>query len=535
MERNSFWYVTTVLSLFGTLSAAQAQAYKYPYGTEGSPVLDKTYEQRTRDELRDFLDPNQNALKLALFAMGPEGHRLLIESFEATRIDKQTGSTSDSGGTTSLASKGAVPAILGLAVENGALARTTEETVATYRGNALGIARLIAGADQYPYCSVLDSCPATRLLGGLSFHVAFDASRGDTTSMPPTNNEAVLTGDKRQISGWGIRYSFDRRKKLLDRAYSKRLTATQTFIKRYFEISAKPEANRTEEEKKLIDDHKEFFARAGEATKAVADLIGILGNPDNDRYLHSWYEKYIDMLRSADAVTERQLKQILAEAAEELIEIARELDPTFDDKVESLLMVTGAYFGERDKAYEEARPAINFAFEYVNARPMDQPSQSTFRSIVSSQPGAKTQISLNAAFTFYSSKPPEGSVGRWRDAQVALQVDRRLGVISKSVLADLSGGYYYQYMADNALLELGSEMLAPGTTIPLPGEASVLLGTKGHIHIGQIKLSFSLKDTGVQFPIALTFASRTELIDANEVRGNFGITFDLDRLLLGKK
>ena len=51
-----------------------------------------------------------------------------------------------------------------------------------------------------------------------------------------------------------------------------------------------------------------------------------------------------------------------------------------------------------------------------------------------------------------------------------------------------------------------------------------------HIGKGQAKIKIPIAD-GIDLPISLTFANRTELIDEKEVRGQFGFTFDLSRLV----
>jgi hypothetical protein len=55
----------------------------------------------------------------------------LTAQAENARNDKQTGSGSSSSGSTALVTKGAVPAIFGFAVENGALTRTDSGTTVT--------------------------------------------------------------------------------------------------------------------------------------------------------------------------------------------------------------------------------------------------------------------------------------------------------------------------------------------------------------------------------------------------------------------
>jgi hypothetical protein len=47
----------------------------------------------------------------------------------------------------------------------------------------------------------------------------------------------------------------------------------------------------------------------------------------------------------------------------------------------------------------------------------------------------------------------------------------------------------------------------------------------------QAKLTIPLWTTGIQFPISVTVANRTELIKEKEVRGQFGFTFDFSKLV----
>ena len=57
---------------------------------------------------------------------------------------------------------------------------------------------------------------------------------------------------------------------------------------------------------------------------------------------------------------------------------------------------------------------------------------------------------------------------------------------------------------------------------------------RGNLGVFQAKISIPVKDSGVKIPISFTYATRTELIKGKDVRGNIGITFDLDSLLAKK-
>ena len=66
---------------------------------------------------------------------------------EDARTDKQVGAPASAGGSTSLVSKGSVPAILAFAVENGALTQFASATTVTLRGNLVGWLDLLKNQD----------------------------------------------------------------------------------------------------------------------------------------------------------------------------------------------------------------------------------------------------------------------------------------------------------------------------------------------------------------------------------------------------
>ena len=60
------------------------------------------------------------------------------------------------------------------------------------------------------------------------------------------------------------------------------------------------------------------------------------------------------------------------------------------------------------------------------------------------------------------------------------------------------------------------------------------IAPEGHLILGQAKLTVPLS-AGVRIPLSVTFANRTELIEEEDVRANFGITFNLDAVVAAVK
>ncbi|HVR08169.1 MAG TPA: hypothetical protein VMW75_08980 [Thermoanaerobaculia bacterium] len=497
-----------VLMLLIPAATGQAQptAAGLPYGDLSVPnalehILAGT---ATLEERRQFLAVSgRNVERLALLAAGATGYNIMLKAVEDARLDKQPGATPSSEGTTSLVSKGAVTQILGLAVEQGALTRSDDKSVATFRGDALSVSRLVVGAQQLPYCSVFASgCPVQSALQNLTFSLSFDTAGSQNSSSAGAggSNNGVLRGTGQEFSGWTLRYDFNVRRKI----------PAGDFIA---QVQSLPSADK--------------YAQAAAALLAP---LGSGGFADYDQ----WVESYAGQLASPAARTMRGLASILTNAGADLVAIARAHVPDLDKKAAGLLTEMGTYFGNRDRAFETLVNRVTCSAEYDSEQPLNEPRQSTGRLIVSARldPAGKHQLTFNSAGTWYDQAPPGGAVRRFRDAQAALQLD--VGLISDGspVGVSMSAGFYFQWMADNALLTIPSGNLAPGTSISLPGDASVLLATKGTIAIGQIGLTLNFKN-GIKAPIGISYANRTDLLTASTVRGHFGLSYDLDSLFAG--
>ena len=57
----------------------------------------------------------------------------------------------------------------------------------------------------------------------------------------------------------------------------------------------------------------------------------------------------------------------------------------------------------------------------------------------------------------------------------------------------------------------------------------------GHIGVFQSKLEFPTANNAMRIPLSFTYSNRTELINESDVRGQIGISFNLDALFVDKK
>ncbi|WP_155121351.1 hypothetical protein [Bryobacter aggregatus] len=185
-----------------------------------------------------------------------------------------------------------------------------------------------------------------------------------------------------------------------------------------------------------------------------------------------------------------------------------------------------------------------FTVEYTHASPLNQSPTSNVRLIGDFKFGKhrnsndelidsgdyQNLLTFNLALTLYEKVPRGLRVGQLRDAQAALQYDRKLGPANWLNRPVFSLAGYYQYQINNAILEFDKSTFAPGTDIPLPRPADEVLNSSGHIGIFQAKLTLRLSET-VSIPLAVSWSNRTELLKASAVRGQFGISIDLNKLL----
>lgn len=92
-------------------------------------------------------------------------------------------------------------------------------------------------------------------------------------------------------------------------------------------------------------------------------------------------------------------------------------------------------------------------------------------------------------------------------------------------------------LAMESNFQLNPERTIAGSNSPImfstSGEAKWLSGSKPN-YTGQLKLTIPLFD-GISLPISLSVANRSELIQEKTVKGRFGFTFDLTKLMMRPK
>jgi hypothetical protein len=228
-----------------------------------------------------------------------------------------------------------------------------------------------------------------------------------------------------------------------------------------------------------------------------------------DPPLQQWYES---LEKAVAAATPDQVEATLREGLDQMP--FGDLSEQTVNETDRLNTRLQGYLGMREDILEKVAKGGIVTFEYTNNRAGDAPDLSNLRLIAETGFGGRVDLTANASLTLFNRRPNVMSAGRVRDFQLAGQIDVRLGEVRDAGIVVLSFAGRYERLLKDASSPMGD----------------VITGTKGDIAFGQMKLTIPVKGSGVRIPISVTFANRDELNKESFVRGNFGVTFDLDSI-----
>lgn len=418
-----------------------------------------------------------------------ESYAAFVSEAQEIRTDQQMGAGPSSSGTTSLVSKGGIPYLFGLAVENGAATQSQSDTTITFRVNPAGVLDILGNKGFITGFRNDQNDPFLKFLGKTSLGFSFDTSRG--------NQPGVFTGDKQQLSAFSARVQFVNERDPRQKKYE------------------------ADWERFVADEGVKLAQQVWKTTTAVIDLGGNR-RAFSDPALQAWLNQMNENLGSARANASGTKEQKINAIANAIREQS-DLVPVKLVSPESLAALTN--FAEQDKAYIEAKNRLFdkiakgkvFTLEYTNNREVSAPDTSNFNFIAATGSGARVDLTANGSLTFFNKRPvpltPTGPhVNRVRDFQFAGQIDVPFKV-GDGQLDFWFSGRYERLLSDASTFA--------GTIMP---------GTKGDIAVGQFGLNLPIKSLGIKFPVSFTFANRTELVKEKEIRGNFGFTFNWDTL-----
>jgi len=481
---------------------------------------------RTRGIVRQWVEQKAKDAKLnvallideSIFIddLKPEDLDQALQQAERTRrrraFNRQLGESAAGGGATSLVARTGAPDLFSAALENGALARDREGTVTTLRFNAYGVSRLFQPGRA---CPIVDSsCDGSqeRLLRGLTGSLSLDNSKPDTpipvSTQPTLTPLHSLLGQGGRISSAGLRYEWLRRHVPTSKAEIEEWKKAVVLKEEPADLALELEKLSKKIDSKTVVPLKQLQDAVKEEFNA--------GGTDLEARLLLRYQRILKTLRdSLGSSNDAELRAYHVKLSD------------YDEAIAAAL---------RNIVF---KPALTV--EYHHLKPTNQAPVSNFRLVLDKTflgalrtgervETAQAALTFNLAMTVYERIPTGLNSSRWRDVQAGLQFDRQLGPERWESRPTLSLAGYYQYMKENAILEFDQQSQTPLVSIPLPRPAAEVLNTKGGIGIVQAKIEIPVGKSGITLPLSISWSNRTELIKEKAVRGQFGISFNLDKL-----
>jgi len=452
----------------------------------------------------------------------------LLSQLEQSRIDQQAGPGSSQNGSTNAVTKGSVPWLIGLAEEYGGMTQRTSGNTTTFKLNPINLIAVLNSQENY-----LDSYTAgnstfmVKYLRLLTFGFSFNT--GTQSSGVTSSSTAGLTNTN-AFTGFTAHYDI----------YNKRDPRDPKWKGLWGPIFAgygKP----------AVDDiNKVQQALSGEKSKAAYE---------------DWLVKTKQAVEAVKKSNPDQIETVLEAQAQKLKTIIA-ADPAAQAAVDQAAQALQTYSGARNNLIGNIMKSTIISAEYNLIKQSNQPLAnagskttvttagaipvlSNFNLIIETpffrvksgdcgtdlkpdDPAAKcninySQFTANLSTTIFDSIPTGSVSGRIRDYQLSGQLDIPTGIIPTNV-GEVTG------TVSGLFLSLLQQPL--GQPVQVNG---VDVNTKGNIGLFQAKLSLKLSKSGVEIPISFTYATRTQLIKESDVRGNIGVTFNLDNLFAGSQ
>lgn len=418
---------------------------------------------------------------------------------EEKRQDKQPGASGTSSGSTSLVNKGSSPWLLGFALEHGGLSQSTDGNTITFHGNVANSLKALMKTNYLSSYELGENDALVQYLSNLSFGVSFNTTSGQgaaSTGFSPSTST---------LAGFSAKYDIINHRDPRDKRWRARWHDLSTTVGLDFTSSAG----------ELGDVLRASNAFSQWRTNAVNAALDLPANATDD-----------------------QIQTVIQNAADSFIAtFGNSAEVT--NAVQRLTTSISNYVKQENTVFADIRttPVVTVQYDFTRQ------SLPTSQNVTAVQPNQSIpdlssvtlilekgfkgvdapELTLNTSGTWFNSTVSgTPKRGRVRDYRASLQLDVPLKEIQNVGQPTMS--FSGQFLS---LLEepLGQKVTLNGITID----------RRGNMGLFQAKLSIPVKDSGVKIPIAFTYANRTELIKEKDVRGNIGVTFDLDKLFSGAK
>jgi hypothetical protein len=391
---------------------------------------------------------------------------------EAARTDKQTGASPSASGTTTVSTKPGIPELLAFAIERGAVSKTVNATSATLSTSPYAMLTLLGTTDD------AETYQNYGFLGRLGVSATFPiSSNGDSNGL-----------NTKEITGWSLKL-----KLIGDR--SPRSTA---FIDRW-EREVRPLVQKkadaiTGAESSIFNDRSNKALKAKVEGAAATTKTAII--------------KYLSTSTDGDEIKKQVVASLISNAISPL---ADEIRTVAAAKLSPSLK---AAF-ENEEVNSKLQSIVNdiaklplLSLEYNDLKQASLSDISEIRlSYESRISPAPVDLIANGYFSFYNQPDSAKNQNKIKEYGATVSLEGKL---------------------KNGLWRNKADLDA--SMISISGSGS-FTRQEGDTNRGNAQLRVEIPiGVGVSLPLAVTYASRTETSSKSEVRGNFGLTFDLQKL-----
>ncbi|HKT52031.1 MAG TPA: hypothetical protein VJV96_17145 [Candidatus Angelobacter sp.] len=436
-------------------------------------------------------------------------------AWESARLDKQKGATQTAAASTDMVAKPGASGLLSLASETGAFASTVNGSSVVLDGNPWNAFHLMTTGSLFEEKICSSNCVNPLRTTNIIAAFTVDQSKSTTATTngaatsgtPPLGSVIVPTSSSRLSSitaRWNFWHSLDPASSKFqgawNDAFNKQLTTLQS-----------------------------TGNDLATAIGALATAAGV-GDPNDAVFAALQKEIVTELEADYKARNARQLVLDYESYLERFVARCRSNAPkNFDSLVLAASASLSTFKQLNQQVIDAARGTPILTAEYTFSRPANQPYTHDVRLIAAESWKTGAQVTANLAVSVYATVPSGAAYGRLKDAQLSAQYDQAIGNKSAPpVVVSFAG--YGQYQWDPSVLNITSANLAPGTNIVLPPDAQQFLGTSGWLGIVQAKATIQLQKT-ISIPLAVKWSNKTELLNAQDVRGQFGINYDFGSLI----
>lgn len=432
------------------------------------------------------------------------GYKTLSDAL-AVSTATQVGSGAEGGGSTSVAMKGLVPALLGFAVEHGAITQNVNKTIATFRVSPAGLLKALQGEGLLDIYQDYASAAGFRFASRFSAAAGFDTSLGDSPG--------TLLADKQQLKTWSVTITL----------WNTRDPRAKRYGPMWRELAG--------QQGQALSDARNKVDGALKSWTTLATWQNALQQRVRTEVDEPWAAD--GDLRAA----QQRFAAILDAELPALSELSN-TDPTVTSAMTTYVTVLTSIVTARNDIYKFVNEGAVATFDWTTTRDESLPDLYTLTGVYAGSftRSRKDDFTFNGALRFYQESP-SGTRRSFKDFSATAQWDRPLGKVLEIPFA-VTLATRYQYIPEDIPVS-GAALIAPtsDTAAPIPSAAPAMgaaIAPKGHLILGQAKLTIPLKN-GVKIPLSVSAANRTELIKENDVRVNFGITFNLDAFVAAAK